>query len=72
MQRADDCTTKYPGEEARGSRWDHGIVLVGTQGGQRWDAAFAGLFQRPAMVSITLVVCVVAEQLLSGRQPELR
>lgn len=48
------------------------VVLVGAQGGQRWDAAFAGLFQRLAMVSITLVVCVVAAQLLSGRQPALR
>ncbi len=45
------------------------VVLVGAQGGQRWDAAFAGLFQRLAMTSITLLVCAVAVQLLSARQP---
>lgn len=45
------------------------IVLVGAKGGQRWDAAFAGLFQRLAITSITLVICVVGAQLLSGRPP---
>jgi hypothetical protein len=45
------------------------MALVGAKGGQRWDAAFAGLFQRLAMVSITLLVCAVAVQLLSARQP---
>ncbi len=44
------------------------VVLVGAQGGQRWDAAFAGLFQRVAMASITLLVCAVAAQLLSERR----
>jgi hypothetical protein len=43
------------------------VLLVGAQGGQRWDAAFAGLFQRVAVASITVLVCAIAAQLLSGR-----
>ena len=43
------------------------VLLVGAQGGQRWDAAFAGLFQRLAVASITVLVCALAAQLLSAR-----
>jgi hypothetical protein len=36
------------------------VALVAAKGGQRWDAAFAGLFQRAAMASMTVWVGALA------------